>query len=102
MLTSGAYLGELIGWRGAFHAAGVLALAVTVAMLVLLPKLPGLPAGQRLRLSGVMNLFGNPRVRTGLTVVALLVTGHFAAYTYVRPVLEDVAGASAARQWKST
>lgn len=34
-------------------------------------------------------------MRTGLLVVALLVSGHFAAYTYVRPVLEEVSGASA-------
>jgi predicted MFS family arabinose efflux permease len=30
-----------------------------------------------------------------LIVVAFLVTGHFAAYTYVRPVLEEVSGVSA-------
>ena len=38
-------------------------------------------------------LLRRPAMRTGLLVVALLVTGHFAAYTYVRPVLEEVAGA---------
>jgi predicted MFS family arabinose efflux permease len=34
-------------------------------------------------------------VTTGLAVVALLVTGHFAAYTYVRPLLEEVSGVGA-------
>jgi predicted MFS family arabinose efflux permease len=37
----------------------------------------------------VAALLRNPRVVTGLGVVALLVTGHFGAYTYVRPVLEQ-------------
>ncbi|WP_344271344.1 MFS transporter [Actinomadura napierensis] len=33
-----------------------------------------------------------PGARAGLVVTLLLVTGHFAAYTYVRPVLERVSG----------
>lgn len=40
----------------------------------------------------MLRLFRDARVRTGLIVVALLVGGHFAAYTYVRPVLEEVSG----------
>ncbi|MEV6805940.1 MFS transporter [Streptomyces sp. NPDC051132] len=88
-VPAGAYIGELAGWREAFLAVAGLALLVTVAMAVLLPRLP---AEQAVALGGVMRLVGNPRVATGLAVVALLVTGHFAAYTYVRPVLENVSG----------
>src|SRR5690606_39484877 len=33
-----------------------------------------------------------PAVLTGLAVIASLVTAHFAAYTYVRPVLEEYTG----------
>ncbi|MCB5164054.1 MFS transporter [Streptomyces bambusae] len=91
-VPAGTYLGELAHWRAAFAAAGGLALAVLIALAALLPPLP---AVQDLRLGGVLRLFGKPRVRTGLAVTALLVTGHFAAYTYVRPVLEEVSGASA-------
>lgn len=91
-VPSGAYLGELVGWRAAFLAVGGLALLVTVAMAVLLPPLP---AEEAVALGGVLRLFGNARVATGLAVVFLLVTGHFAAYTYVRPILEDVSGVGA-------
>ncbi|MDG4857993.1 MFS transporter [Streptomyces sp. T-3] len=91
-VPAGAYVGALAGWRAAFVAAAGLALLTTVATAALLPRLP---AAQTVQLGGVMRLFGNPRVRTGLIVVALLVTGHFAAYTYVRPVLEEVSGAGA-------
>ncbi|MEU3712878.1 MFS transporter [Streptomyces catenulae] len=91
-IPAGAYIGALAGWRAAFVAVGGLALLVILAMAVLLPKLP---AEGSVQLGGVMKLFGNPQVRTGLIVVACLVTGHFAAYTYVRPVLEDVSGAGA-------
>ncbi|MGW7056192.1 MFS transporter [Streptomyces sp. NPDC054887] len=91
-IPAGAFVGALAGWRAAFVVAAVLALLVLLAMAVLLPKLP---AEGTVQLGGVMRLFGNPQVRTGLIVVAFLVTGHFAAYTYVRPVLEDVSRVSA-------
>ncbi|MEV5973477.1 MFS transporter [Streptomyces sp. NPDC051921] len=91
-VPAGTYLGELRDWRSAFVAVGVLALVVLLALAALLPRLP---AQQELLLGGVLRLIGDPPVRTGLAVVALLVTGHFAAYTYVRPVLEAVSGAGA-------
>jgi predicted MFS family arabinose efflux permease len=90
-VPAGAYIGERAGWREAFYAVGGLALLVAAAMAVLLPPLPV----QEVALGGVLRLFGNARVATGLAVVALLVTGHFAAYTYVRPVLEEVSDVGA-------
>lgn len=91
-VPAGAYLGELAGWRAAFWAVAGLASLVAVALAVLLPPLP---AGQAVALGGVVRLLGDARVATGLVMVALLVTGHFAAYTYVRPVLEEVSGVRA-------
>jgi predicted MFS family arabinose efflux permease len=91
-IAAGAYAGALLGRRVAFVAAAGLAFAVLIALAVLLPRLP---AQQAVPLGGVMRLFGNSQVRTGLIVVGFVVTGHFAAYTYIRPVLEDVSGAGA-------
>ncbi|MFI8104591.1 MFS transporter [Streptomyces sp. NPDC086023] len=91
-VPAGTYIGELADWRTAFVTMAGLALLVLIALAVLLPKLP---AEQEIRLGGVLRLVGNPRVATGLAVVALLVTGHFTAYTYVRPALEEISGASA-------
>ncbi|WP_370415263.1 MFS transporter [Streptomyces fradiae] len=91
-VPAGTYIGELADWQTAFVTVAGLALVVLVALAVLLPKLP---AEQEIRLGGVLRLVGNPRVATGLGVVLLLVTGHFAAYTYVRPALEEISGASA-------
>ncbi|MCB5909372.1 MFS transporter [Streptomyces pinistramenti] len=89
----GTLVGQLGGWRAAFVAMGVVCGVVGGALAVLLPSLPSTGA---VRLGGVQALCGRASVRTGLALVALLVTGHFAAYTYVRPVLEEVAGADAA------
>lgn len=86
-VPAGAYVGELLGWRAAFVAAGILGTGVAAALAVVLPPLP--PETARPRLAEPL---AEGRVRVALTVVALLVTGHFAAYTYVRPVLEDVSG----------
>lgn len=87
-VPAGTYVGDLLSWRAAFLSAAGLDLAV----LVLLPRLP---AEEKVPLGGGLGLVGNAGVRSGLLVIAFLVTGHFAAYTYVRPVLEDVSDVSA-------
>ncbi|MFG2138689.1 MFS transporter [Streptomyces sp. NPDC048650] len=91
-VPTGTFVGELGGWRASFTAVAAVCAAVAVAIAVLLPPLPATGA---VRLGGVLTLFRRASVRTGLLLVALLVTGHFGAYTYVRPVLEEVAGAGA-------
>ncbi len=91
-VPAGTYLGALAGWRAAFLAAAGLGAVVLVAAALLLPRLP---AERAVPFGGVLRLTRDPRLRTGLLVVGFLVTGHFAAYTYVRPVLEDVTGVGA-------
>ncbi|MFI2316295.1 transporter [Streptomyces sp. CB00072] len=91
-VPAGTYLGALAGWRAAFLAAAGLGAVVLVAAALLLPRLP---AERTVPLGGVLRLTRDPRLRTGLLVVGFLVTGHFAAYTYVRPVLENVTGIGA-------
>lgn len=85
----GTLIGDLLHWRAAFAGMGALALATAAALAVTLPPLP---ATETIRLREVPGLFRNARLRVGLITTALLVTGHFGAYTYVRPVLEDVSG----------
>ncbi|MFK0188196.1 MFS transporter [Streptomyces rubiginosohelvolus] len=91
-VPAGTYLGDLAGWRAAFLAAAGLGAVVLVAAALLLPRLP---AERTIPFGGALRLTRDPRLRTGLLVVGFLVTGHFAAYTYIRPVLEDVSGVGA-------
>lgn len=84
-IPAGAYVGELAGWRWAFAGVGVLALILAVALSI---HLPSLPPERAVRLSDVREVIELRQVRVGLVLVALIVTGHFAAYTYVRPLLE--------------
>ncbi|MFH8365592.1 MFS transporter [Streptomyces sp. NPDC018031] len=88
-VPAGTLMGDLADWRTAFAVVGALAVAVMVAMAVLLPPLP---ATRSVRLGEVPGLLRVRPLRTGLIVTVLLVVGHFGAYTYVRPVLEDVSG----------
>ncbi|WP_067179219.1 MFS transporter [Microtetraspora niveoalba] len=85
----GTLAGDLWGWRAAFAVMGLVALAATGALAALLPPLP---VERAARVSDVPGLLRAGRVRLGLLTVLLLVTGHFAAYTYVRPLLERIPG----------
>ncbi|MFF0264830.1 MFS transporter [Kribbella sp. NPDC004536] len=84
-IPAGAYVGELAGWRWAFVGVGLIALALAVALSIYLPSLP---PERSVQLHDVREVLKLTPVRQGLVLVALIVTGHFAAYTYVRPLLE--------------
>lgn len=86
----GTFVGNAFGWRAAFGSLTVIALILSVALLFSLPKLrrPGAADG-----AGEMaprRSLVRPAIVTGLIVIVLLVTAHFAAYTYVRPALEEL------------
>jgi predicted MFS family arabinose efflux permease len=84
----GAYLGQYIGWRGAFFLVvplGVLTLAWQYFTL------PALPAGAaRARTAAVFGVLRRPAVAIGMLAVAALFAGRFAVFTYLRPFLETV------------
>lgn len=86
----GTMVGDALGWRAAFTSLAIAALVLAVALIVALPRLPR-PAASTGDGGPAPALF-TPAVAIGLAMVALLVTAHFAAYTYVRPVLEEHSG----------
>ncbi|WP_216362525.1 MFS transporter [Bowmanella denitrificans] len=91
----GAYMGSIIGWRGAFFCL------VPVAMLTLVWQwisLPSLPVESSADNHGggfalVFKVFAplrRPAVLSGMLAIAALFMGQFTLYTYVRPFLESV------------
>ncbi|WP_329622452.1 MFS transporter [Streptomyces sp. NBC_01255] len=90
-------IAEQAGWRWAFAATGLLSLLAAAALRTLLPRLPGRgtasPAPQDTGLRALAALAALPRrnrrVRAGLLLTLALVTGHFLAYSFVRPLLTD-------------
>ncbi|MET4682095.1 MFS transporter [Brevundimonas faecalis] len=85
----GAYIGDLLGWRTAFWLAGGVGLAALLGVLVTLPRLPARGSAD---LAGLVEVARRPQVLWALIAVLLIISGHFAAFTYVRPVLEQVTG----------
>ncbi len=85
----GVFLGEALGWRMAFLAVAVLA---ALTLLLLLCVLPPLPVTQAISWRLFTAQCANRRLLLGLLLTFLLVAGHFMAYTFVRPLLQTVAG----------
>lgn len=83
----GAWMGELWGWRSAFVAAGVLSVITLLAQAFTLPALPP-TANPDLRVLG--QLLTRPGVRMALFAVLLVISGHFAGFTYLRPLMENI------------
>ncbi|MGA0608618.1 MFS transporter [Caldimonas sp. KR1-144] len=83
----GAWMGELWGWRSAFVAAGVVSVLTLVAQAATLPSLPPRD-NPSLRILG--ELLARPNVRVALLAVVLVISGHFAGFTYIRPLMEQV------------
>jgi predicted MFS family arabinose efflux permease len=83
----GAFLGAVIGWRGAFFCV------VPVAAIAFAWKLASLPA---MRVEGgggaaaMVRLLKRPAVAFGMAAVSLFFMGQFALFTYLRPFLETV------------
>ncbi|MEO3800996.1 MFS transporter [Nonomuraea sp. B1E8] len=121
-VPAATFVSSFAGWRSAFAAMGVVALALLAVLAATLPPLPGdppstpaLPRNDREtaqngstpardaargaeaahRPGGRPAWLSRP-LRLVLVLTVLLVSGHFAAYTYVRPFLEQVSHAGPA------
>jgi DHA1 family purine ribonucleoside efflux pump-like MFS transporter len=84
----GAWMGATWGWRSAFVAAGAVGLAAFAAQTW---ALPALPPRDKPDLRALAELLRRPPVRVALLSVLLVIAGHFAGFTYVRPLMEQVA-----------
>ncbi|HEU0099778.1 MAG TPA: MFS transporter [Allosphingosinicella sp.] len=83
----GAFLGQYIGWRGAFFCVVPLAAATFAWQFVSLPSLP--PRGDSGR-GAAFRVLRRPLASHGILAVTLFFMGQFALFTYLRPFLETV------------
>jgi predicted MFS family arabinose efflux permease len=85
----GAFLGGLIGWRGAFFVMVPIGLVAIVWQLAVLPRMP---AEKPVSVGRMFSLLGNGVFAVGMAATTLAFMGQFSLSTYLRPFLEAVTG----------
>ncbi|MDG4858483.1 MFS transporter [Streptomyces sp. T-3] len=91
-VPAGAFLGEHLGWRSAFWAVGGASAVALVGVVTLIPRIP-LPA-EKPQLKRELTIYRNGQVWLQVALVALAGGGVFCAFSYLAPLLTDVAGLS--------
>ncbi|WP_327266830.1 MFS transporter [Streptomyces sp. NBC_01232] len=94
-VPAGAFLGEHLGWRSAFWSVGAASAIALVGILALIPKIP-LPA-EKPSLGRELRIYRDRQVWLAIGITALAAGGVFCAFSYLSPLLTDVAGLDS--QW---
>ncbi|MCD0205523.1 MFS transporter [Klebsiella aerogenes] len=84
-----SFIADMVGWRQAFSAISLLSLATAVALLWTLPTLA---APQPLRLKVYIGIVKNPLLLSLFGATACIISAHFAAFTYLEPLLTHTRG----------
>ena len=85
----GSFLGQYVGWRGAFFAVVPLAAGTLVWLYRTLPSMPAAPASAR---GSVFRVLRRSQVAAGMLAVTVFFFGQFTLFTFLRPFLETVTG----------
>jgi predicted MFS family arabinose efflux permease len=84
---AGAFLGSLIGWRGAFFCVVPVAALAAVWLMI---SLPSFKAERKAGGANALQLMRQPPVALGMIAVSVFFMGQFMLFTYLRPFLEGV------------
>jgi predicted MFS family arabinose efflux permease len=85
----GSFLGQYIGWRGAFFCVVPIA-ALTFIWLFF--SLPSMPNRTKASAFAAFRVLRRPLVPLGMAAAAFFFLGQFALFTYLRPFLETITG----------
>lgn len=88
-VPAATWLGQALGWRAAYLAAGSLALLTIVLMIAFVPACPGNPAATGRR---ELQFFRNGQAMLTLLAGAVGFGGLFAVYSYIAPIVTEVGG----------
>jgi predicted MFS family arabinose efflux permease len=89
--AAGALIGETLGWRAAFGVSLLLSLVAVAAQAVYLPSLR---VEQRVRARDLLGIAMTRDGRMGLIAMLLVLSGQFATYTYITPLLAQTSAFS--------
>ncbi|MGW6564352.1 Cmx/CmrA family chloramphenicol efflux MFS transporter [Streptomyces sp. NPDC054975] len=89
-VPAGAFLGEHLGWRAAFWAVGA---ASAIALVGVITRIPHIPLPEtKPRLKRELSIYRDRQVLLSIVITALAAGGVFCAFSYLAPVITDVAG----------
>jgi len=89
-VPGGAFLGESLGWRSAFWAVGGASAVALVGVATLVPRIP-LP-DEKPDLRNELRIYRDRQVWLTVSLIAFAASGVFCAFSYLAPLLTDVAG----------
>ncbi|AXB47608.1 MFS transporter [Amycolatopsis albispora] len=90
-VPAGTALGQQLGWRSTFWAVSALGVVGLVGILALVPRQERVEGGG---LRSELAVFRKPQVWLALAMTALGFAGVFASFTYIAPMMTEVAGFS--------
>nr|WP_081299711.1 sugar transporter [Gilliamella apicola] len=85
----GTMIGQLVGWRATFLCIGIFSYCVLVLLLHFLPQVP---SSNTILLKDIPNVLKRPALLNIYLLTAIVITGHFTAYTYITPFMLKVGG----------
>jgi DHA1 family inner membrane transport protein len=92
-VPAATWIGQQIGWRMAFGATALLGVATMIALAAALPRGE---AGRKLDLRTELAALSRPAVLAALGTTVMGSSAMFVLFTYIAPILAQLAGASAA------
>ncbi|SPL69328.1 MFS transporter [Acinetobacter stercoris] len=81
------FIGNLLGWRDSFY---IMALFLIILLIFSYFFIPSLPAKNTATVKKFIEQLSNKKIIVGLLIILFLVSGHFMAFTFVRPVLQSL------------
>lgn len=88
-LPAGRSIGIAMGWRATFLLISAISLVIMILLTAVLPKVP---SENHVSLRNLPSLLGNPVLVGIYLLTAIFISGHFTAYSYVEPFLDQVVG----------
>lgn len=88
-VPAGTFIGQELGWRSAYLMVTVIFALTLVAILAAVPFRPGDPSAT---MRNELRVFGRLQVWLTLVLASIGFGGVFAVYTFIAPVVTDVAG----------
>ncbi|OCG18916.1 sugar transporter [Gilliamella sp. App6-5] len=85
----GTIIGQLVGWRVTFLCIAGIAFCVMILLLRLLPTVPSMDI---ISIKDIPMVLKRPILLNIYLLIAIIIAGHFTAYTYITPFMKDVGG----------